>query len=120
MKNTLIFILAVFLLAGCRKEIKEGYIYSKHYKPDDTVMIMHPIVISTGKTAYTSLIPTYYYYPERWCISIYADNEKGERKTETWWVSESFYKRAKIGDWFSADDRQTTKEPRTEIDKPKQ
>ena len=79
-KYIAVILMSSVLLTGCSSKITEGEIYKKDYQPEETIMIMTPMIHTNGKSSYTTYIPMFYHYPDRWCIWIKATekNDEGE------------------------------------------
>lgn len=93
------------LLCSCSDEITEGEIYEKEFKPAETITTIIPMVISTGKTVVTQMIPVIRHYPDRYIIRIRKYNE--EENTflyNEYYVDIETYNKANIGDWFIYDE----------------
>ena len=103
-KVILMLIIAMMLLAliGCAPSITEGEVYAKEYREAHARVSVFPIVISSGKTTTTTMVPYVITYPERFVIFIKAYQE-GEWKTEDFYVSEETYDSVNIGDMFLYD-----------------
>jgi hypothetical protein len=114
MKNIFAFLLITCLLA-CTPSLKEGEIYNKEFYPAETVMIMMPIVISTGRTCITMIIPMWFYYPDRWSINIRKFDGK-EWRTAQWWIDQNTFNMAQIGGMFKYKDGDLDTEPRYECE----
>lgn len=109
----LAFILALSL-CGCGHRLTEGEVYDKEYQAATTQTVLHPIVISNGKTTATILIPYVYYYPDRWIVRIREPNGDGTYTTDKYYTTEAVYNAVNIGDTFCFDpDRDFENEPYT-------
>ena len=51
-------------------------IYDKEFRKSKVVVMPMTIVHSNGKTTYTTIVPTTWYYPERYAIFIKAYNSR--------------------------------------------
>ena len=109
--------MCLFCLVGCGKKLNEGTIYDKERRPATTTMILMPITVSNGKTSTTTMVPMWFFYPERWAIRI-EQNTGDKCLRETWWVDRSTYDQATIGGWFQATGDHCTKEPRQKTEEP--
>lgn len=125
MKNKVILIVTVvcvmmFMLVGCGEKITKGEIYYKEFEPETTTTGLIPIVHSNGKTCYTTYIPIFYHYPDRWCIKIRSlnKNKDGEYDKATYYTTEEVYNSCNIGDIFEYDEnRDFDEEPVTKEEK---
>ena len=98
-------IVVCFALNGCSNTITEGEVYDKEFRKSKVVVMPMTIVHSNGKTTYTTIVPTTWYYPERYAIFIKAYNsEDKEWKTEYYYVEKDVYERTNIGDYFVFDE----------------
>lgn len=98
-------LLLALLLCSCDNEVTEGEIYEKEFKPAETQTTVIPMVISTGKTVVTSVIPVIRHYPDRYIVRIRQYNE--EENTflyNEYYVNAETYNKANIGDWFIYDE----------------
>lgn len=77
-KYIAVILMSSVLLTGCSSKITEGEIYKKDYQPEETIMIMTPMIHTNGKSSYTTYIPMFYHYPDRWCIWIKATEKNDE------------------------------------------
>lgn len=113
-KYIAVILMSSVLLTGCSSKITEGEIYKKDYQPEETIMIMTPMIHTNGKSSYTTYIPMFYHYPDRWCIWIKATekNDEGEYDTAKYYTTEEVYEECDIGDVFSyEEDRDYKEEP---------
>ena len=115
MKKAIFVLFMCFIfLTGCNKKITEGEIYEKEFLPEETQVVILPMVHTDGKTSYTTYIPMTYYYPDRWRISIKSieKNEDGDYDTADYYTTEEVYNDCNVGDMFSYDeDRDYDEEP---------
>ena len=97
-------LLAVVLLGawGCNR-ITEGDIVEKWYEPENTYVAIMPMVISTGKTATTIMIPYTIYDGEDYCIKIKGFNKKGKEVTKTLYVRRERWEKLQKGQYFCID-----------------
>lgn len=79
--------------------ITEGVVTKLEYFPEDSSVIMMPMVISTGKTTTTVMTPTYVHHPESFRVVI-----KNGKETEDFYVDKKTYKQLKVGVRYRADD----------------
>ncbi len=113
-KYIAVILMSSVLLTGCSSKITEGEIYKKDYQPEETIMIMTPMIHTNGKSSYTTYIPMFYHYPDRWCIWIKAieKNDEGKYDTAKYYTTEEVYEECDIGDMFSyEEDRDYKEEP---------
>lgn len=113
-KYIAVILMSSVLLTGCSSKITEGEIYKKDYQPEETIMIMTPMIHTNGKSSYTTYIPMFYHYSDRWCIWIKATekNDEGEYDTAKYYTTEEVYEECDIGDMFSyEEDRDYKEEP---------
>lgn len=114
-KITLIIsvILIILCFSSCDK-ITHGEVYSKEYKPAESRIMYIPIVHTNGKNTFTTIIPFYYHYPDRWEIDIRQPDGKGDYLTAEYYVDKSVFDAIKIGDEFVYDStRDYDEEPYT-------
>lgn len=104
----LVVILALsVLLSGCKPKITSGVVVDKTFKPARTVTQMSPLIIPTGKSIRTIMIPRTVRYSEAYTITIETrDSESGETERATYKVQKSVYDSLKIGDFFSVDGKE--------------
>lgn len=113
-KYLLALLVSIVLLTGCSQKITEGEIYKKEYEPEETIMVMTPMAHTAGKAIYTTYVPMYYHYPDRWCIWIKATETDSDGKYETakYYTTKEVYENYNIGDMFSYEkDRDSEEEP---------
>lgn len=73
-----------------------------------------PIIHTNGKQTYTTIIPFYYHYPDRWEIDIRQPDGEGGYLTAEYYVDESVFDAINIGDEFVYDStRDYDEEPYT-------
>lgn len=119
-KVTKRFICAVLLLTllfcccGCSNKITHGEVYKKEYRDAYTTVMMIPLVISTGKTTTTTMIPYTVHYPERYVIHI-KDFDGKEWITEDFYVTKDVFDQVSVGNMFEYDESRgdLTDEPYT-------
>lgn len=100
-----VLLLVALLVCSCGNEITEGEVYEKEFKPAETQSLFIPMVISTGKTTVTSVIPVIRHYPCRYIIRIRQYNE--EENTflyNEYFVDLETYNKVNNGDWFVYDE----------------
>lgn len=117
MKKCIAVLLTSFvLLTGCSSKITEGEIYKKEYQPEETIMIMTPMIHTNGKSSYTTYIPMFYHYPDRWCIWIKATEKNVEEEYDTakYYTTEEVYESCDIGDLFSYEEGRDSNEEHVE------
>jgi hypothetical protein len=98
-------LLLALLLCSCGKEITEGEIYEKEFKPEDTQLIPITTIISTGKVTVPVIHYYYRHYPDRYIVRIRQYNE--EENTflyNEYYVDAEIYNKINIGDWFIYDE----------------
>lgn len=102
-KILLTLIICCICLTGCGEKITEGEIYEKEFLPEETQVMIVPMVHTNGKTSYTTYMPVTHHYPDRWRISIKSleKNEDGEYDTADYYTTEEVYNRCEVGDMFS-------------------
>lgn len=100
----LIVIVVVLAVGESEPEITEGRVIHKEYHEEYNTVIMMPIVVSTGKTSTTSMIPIWQHHPATWEIVIEAFDEESNRVEENFYVNESVYNEVSIGDFFRFDE----------------
>lgn len=113
-KIIFISLMCLTLLAGCEQKITEGEIYEKEFRPEETEVIIVPMVHTNGKTSYTTPMPIVHHYPDRWRIAIRSieKNDDGDYDTADYYTTEEVYSNCKVGDMFSYDeDRDCEEEP---------
>lgn len=107
-----VIMVAVFLIS-CEPKIKEGEVYDKNNTPAHSMMIMMPIVHTTGKTTTTTIIPMWFYYPESWSISYRAFNTKTNKwDNATVWVDRDIYNQVTIGAWYKKNEGDLDEQPK--------
>lgn len=106
-------ILIILCFSSCDK-ITHGEVYSKEYKPAESKIMYIPIIHTNGEQTYTTIIPFYYHYPDRWEIDIRQPDGEGGYLTAEYYVDESVFDAIKIGDEFVYDStRDYDEEPYT-------
>jgi len=86
---------------GCAPLITEGEIYQKVYEPDRTWVMLMPIVIPSGKSTTTILVPMFMHDDEDFIVKIKQyDQTQAKEIKESLYVSEEVYNTVKVGDWF--------------------
>lgn len=113
MKTLLIALL--MLLAACTPRLKDGQIVETGFRAHQTILIFMPIT-TCGKSCTVSLIPLFFFYPDRWYVKIKKYDGK-EWHAATWWVPREVFEQAKIGGYFKADGRCLDCEPRKRTEK---
>lgn len=93
----------LILLIGCEPKITSGEVIDKEFVPEHWETHYVTQVRFIGKTAYTTVVPMLYHYPDKWTITIVGYDSNGERVTETFRVSENVYDTVSIGDEFVYD-----------------
>lgn len=106
MKKVICVTLCLIILAmicGCSDTITEGEVYEKEYKEAFTTTSILPLVISTGKTTTTIMVPYFIRYPDRYVIHIksFVDDEW---VTEDFYVTKEVYDSINVGDMFIYDE----------------
>lgn len=96
-------LLLIVILSGCGNQITSGKVYKKRYVPAHEETNTTPIVISTGKTITTVLIPRTERIPDKWYITIRSEtpNEDGKFEESMYSVSEETFNRYEVGDFYS-------------------
>lgn len=108
-----LLILVIICFSSCDK-ITQGEVYNKEYKPAESVITYIPMIHTNGKQSYTTLVPFYYHYPDRWRVDIRQPDGDGEFLTASYYVDEDIYNAIKIGDEFVYDEnRDYDEEPYT-------
>lgn len=79
--------------------ITEGVVTKLEYFPEDSSVIMMPMVISTGKTTTTVMTPTYVHHPESFRVVI-----KNGKEIEDFYVDKKTYEQLKVGVRYRAED----------------
>lgn len=79
--------------------LTQGEVYEKEFIPAHSQMMIMPMVIYSGKTTTTVMIPYMYYYPDIWVIRI-KSFKNGKWVTEDFYVSREVYDAIKIGSEF--------------------
>lgn len=75
MKKTVAIAIALILLlfsTGCAAAITSGEVVDKTFTPAHTQLVLIPVCITNGKTVTTHLVPYFYYYADRWDVTIRA------------------------------------------------
>lgn len=99
LKRLLAVSVSLMMLCGCGKKLTEGEVYEKNFTEAHSQVLMLPLVHSTGKSMYTTMIPYIRYYPDTYSIGI-RDFQDDKWVTETYYVSEEVYNEVEIGDMF--------------------
>lgn len=86
--------------------ITEGVVTKLEHFPEDSDVIMMPMVISTGKTTTTIMTPTYVHHPESFRVVI-----KNGKETEDFYVDKKTYKQLKVGVRYRAQDNAENTRP---------
>lgn len=121
MKKIILAVLASLILicfSGCSKGIAEGTVYKREFVAEHTETIIIPIVHSTGKTCYTTMMPVIRMYPDEWVISVKKYNsDSSEWETKDFYVSQQVYDKVEVGDYYVFNKKDgTTDEPYTQKD----
>jgi len=96
----------ILLSLGC-SSLKEGEVYEKTYEPELTSFTMIPLVIVADNTTSIIMIPYCITDDEDWIIKVRKfDNEEGEYKYRSFYLTEELYNSLEIGDWFIYDRKQ--------------
>lgn len=125
---SLIVIVAVAMVIKDEPKITEGRVIHKEHHEEYTTVIMMPIVISTGKTTMTQMIPIWQYHPETWEIVIESFDKDSKRLEESFYVNNSVYNEVNTGDYFKFDEdmgsknkpvveREATEEEKKQLEK---
>lgn len=113
MKTRSLILIAILIvgLCGCSKQIKEGEVLTKEFHPQQTTVILMPLVMGTGKTVTTTLIPIPFLLPDSWSITFKAcDGDKWRERTV--WVSREVYDAVNKGDWYVMGDKDMNEQPK--------
>jgi hypothetical protein len=113
MKYVLVFTILCLLLmvVGCGEKLESGEVYEREFREAYTQMVIIPMIVSTGNSTTTMMIPYFFHYPDRWVIKIRQwDYTKGEYITATYFVTEEVYDNHDIGDYYNFDPKTATKE----------
>lgn len=105
MKKILLLVM-VLLLSGCNK-LEEGNIIEMEYNEPYTQLMFIPIIVSSGNSTTTMIVPFYVFHPEKWKIKIEGDYN-GETRSETYYISEQRYNELNIGDFVTTDETFST------------
>ena len=106
MKKILALIVCIGLivcLCACSDNITHGEVYKKEYREKHSQIMTFPLVISTGKTMTTVIVPYWVHYPDRYVIFI-KDFNGEEWVTEDFYVSKEVYDSIEVGDMFEFDE----------------
>lgn len=111
---SLLLLTLLFCCCGCSNKITHGEVYKKEHRDAYTTVTMLPLVISTGKSTTTTMIPYTVYYPERYVIYI-KDFDGEEWITEDFYVTKDVFDQISIGHMFEYDESRgdLTDEPYT-------
>lgn len=114
-----IVIIIGICFSGCSEKITEGTVYKRNFVAEHTETMMIPIVHSTGKTSFTTIIPMIRTYPDEYIISIKKyDTDSKDWETADYYVSQEVYDKVKVGDYYVFDDKDgTADEPYTQEEK---
>ncbi len=106
-RKNLILILTILycmiFLTSCSNKLKEGDIIEKWYEPENTYVTFIPLLISSGKSATTIIVPYLVTDYEDWCIKI-KGRHRGKEIVETFYVSQNQYEHLSIGDHIKLKD----------------
>lgn len=119
MKKIVFAILASLILicfSGCSKGTAEGTVYKREFVAEHTETIIIPIVHSTGKTSYTTMMPVIHIYPDEWIVSVKKYNKDLSKwETKDFYVSQQVYDKVEVGDYYVFNKKDgTTDEPYTQ------
>lgn len=87
---------AVLFLSSCEK-LRYGNVIEKEYHPSWTQTMLLPMVISTGKTTTTILVPYFVYHNESWSIDVKGIGTKSDTITRTFYIDKLAYDTINIG-----------------------
>jgi hypothetical protein len=80
-----------------------GNVVEKWHEPKTNSMMIMPIVIPSGKTYTTIMVPYYIQDNEDWCVKVTGIGEKGDTITKTYYVTPAAYDTLSIGKFFCVD-----------------
>ena len=72
-------------------------------EPENTYVSLIPMVISTGKTTTTTLIPYIIHDSEDWCIKVTGIGVKGDTITRTYYVDKMAFDTLSVGKFICVD-----------------
>lgn len=104
-------VILLFSLSGCEPKITEGEVVEKEFSPEHTQRVMVPVVHSNGKTSFTTYVPYFYHYSDKWTITIEGCTEEGETVQETFRVTKEVYDAVEIGFEFVYQEDMEPEEP---------
>lgn len=90
-------LLLILLLVGCQKKIDMGVVIDKIYEPERTYTSMMPVVVSTGKSVMTVMIPYRVTDNEDFIIIVNGITDEFESVNNKYYISKKLYKRLEIG-----------------------
>ncbi len=108
MKTNVLTVRAVSMLLlwttlyGCAgPKIDSGEVYDKQHEPAEDLVVMIPMVTSSGGTSTTTLLPSVVQEDEQWILSIRQWNE-GEQRFDTnrLFVTPELFEQVAVGDWY--------------------
>lgn len=88
----------VALVLSCMPRLDNGVVVSKRYEPATSTVMIMPLILSNGKTTTMIMVPYVVYDDPDWVLTVTGDDDRGERITEDWYISELQYSRVSVGD----------------------
>lgn len=95
-KITVAILCVCFLFGSCQK-LKYGNVVEMWHEPESNYMMLMPLVISTGKTTSTMMIPYFVHDNEDWCIKVTGIGTDGDTITRTYYVDAMAFDTLSIG-----------------------
>lgn len=96
----LALILTMLVIFGCAR-ITDGEVYEKKVILAHTEMILIPIIISSGKSTTTVLVPYWFWYPEQYRVCIRkVDKNTGDYDTRSIYLTKEKFNTVTNGDWY--------------------
>lgn len=98
MKN-IIFLFICLILISCNK-LEEGTIIEKKYEPARTYVMLMPMIIFTGKSTTTIMIPYVIYDNEDFIIKVKGYDNEGKYREENFYISKIEYDKLNVGQYI--------------------
>lgn len=95
--------MATILLFTSCENMKYGNVIERWYEPSRKYVVVLPMVISTGKSSSTILIPYIMYDNEDWCVKVKGIGSKGDTITRTYYVDKIAFDTLSVGKFICID-----------------
>lgn len=92
----------IIALSSCQK-MKYGNVVERWHEPPRTYIQLMPMVICSGKTSTTVLIPYEMHDNEDWCIKVTGIGVKGDTITRTYYLTPESYDTMFVGKFVCID-----------------